>query len=214
MTASGNTWPTCTACGRGLREHEADRGACRLCQRRTDDQLRSLTGPTGLYAALAHTLQPGNSPTSSRVSGNTRTAPLPVRLEPLSLSSRGGIVTILQTWLVDWHDQLDWPHPRWEGDLQQQLDQAVTALRANLEWAASAHPAFAEFAQEVNSLVRQCECQVTGERPERRVTLACPCGATIRITLSTPGTRCPACATQYDRTTLLNLPLAQRAAAA
>jgi len=205
-------WPTCTACHRELRHDELGRIACRICQHRTDSNLDALAGNRGLYARLRSALAPGGSPGEGRVSGS-HTAPLPLRLEPLSLSARGGIITILQTWQVDWHETLGWNHPRWEGDLQQQLDQVVKALRSNLEWAASSHPAFAEFEAEVATVTRMCRCQITGERPERGVRVACACGASLRVTLSTPGTRCSSCGTQYGRTEVLELPLAERAAA-
>ncbi|KIZ16848.1 hypothetical protein [Streptomyces natalensis] len=207
-------WPTCTACGRNLWDTELGRQACRLCQSRAGEYLEALAGPRGLYASLALALRPGASSGEARVSGGARTAPLPLRLEPLSLSARGGVVTVLQTWLTDWHERLGWNHPRWQGGLQQQLDQVVKALRNNLEWAATEHPAFAEFATEVATLTRSCRRQVTGEKPERRVTVACPCGGTMRITISTPGTRCINCNTQYTRTDALELPLAERDMAA
>ncbi|MEU9333147.1 hypothetical protein AB0D49_08275 [Streptomyces sp. NPDC048290] len=126
--------------------------------------------------------------------------------------ARGGVVTVLQSWLTDWHEHLGWRHPRWQGGLQQQLDQVVRALRTNLEWAASTHPAFGEFADEVHALVRQCERQITGERRERPISVNCPCGAVLRVTVSTPGARCRGCDTQYARTEVLDLPLAARAA--
>ncbi|PAZ15662.1 hypothetical protein CLM62_12765 [Streptomyces sp. SA15] len=203
-------WPTC-GCGRQLRQDELGRVACRPCQERADQALRQLLGLDGLYARLATVLTPGRGGDGTIVS-TSRTAPLPLRLEPLSLMSRGGVVTVLQTWLVDWHELLGWRYPRWNGGLQQQLDDAVRALRMNLEWAASNHPAFWEFSVEVVALVRQCERQVTGERKERPIAVACPCGATLRVTVSTPGARCYGCDTQYARTQILDLPLASRAA--
>jgi hypothetical protein len=208
----GYEWPTCF-CGRQLRHNELGRVACRICQSRADENLAAVAGPRGLYAALTSALTPGASAGEGRVSGATREAPLPLRLEPLSLAARGGVVTILQTWLADWHELLGWRHPRWQGGLQQQCDQVVRALRNNLEWAATSHPAFTEFATEVAQIVRDCRRQTTGERPERRVAVTCPCGAVLRITLSTPGARCGACATQYARADLLELPLAGRIAA-
>jgi hypothetical protein len=204
-------WPTC-GCGRQLRTDELDRVACRLCQERADEALRQLPGPDGLYAQLATRLMPGRGGDSVVVSAS-RTAPLPLRLEPLNLMARGGVVTVLQTWQIDWHELLGWRHPRWNGGLQQQLDEAVHALRVNLEWAATAHPAFGEFAQEVTSLVRQCERQITGERKERPVAVSCPCGTTLHVTISTPGTRCRGCSAQYTRTEVLDLSLATRTAA-
>jgi len=203
--------PTCTACGRDFRTEEIGRVACRICRDRTDDNLAELAGPDGLYARLALCMAPGSAPKDGRAAGG-RTAPLPVRLTPLDLAARGGVVTVLQSWLVDWHETLGWSHPRWQGDLQRQLDQVAGALRRNLDWAASSHPAFDEFADEVSSLVRACRRQVTGERSERRITVACPCGGILRVTVSTPGARCAGCGTQYDRVGVLELPLAQRAA--
>lgn len=206
-------WPTCTACHRQLRDDELGRVACRLCQRRTAENLDAIPGKHGLYASLATALTPGAGTGEGRVSGS-RTAPLPLRLEPLSLSARGGVVTILQTWLVDWHEQLGWRHPRWNGGLQQQCDQVVKALQNNLEWAAASHPAFGEFADETAAMVRSCRQQATGERPERRIAVVCTaCDSIIRITVSTPGARCAGCGTQYGREDVLELPLAIRNAA-
>jgi hypothetical protein len=202
-------WPTC-GCGRQLRQDELDRVACRLCQGHVDQALRQLPGSNGLYAQLATRLMPGRGGDGLVVS-SSRTAPLPLRLEPLNLMARGGVVTVLQEWLVAWHEHFGWRHPRWKGDLQQQLADVVSALRVNLEGAAT-HPAFGDFVQEVTALVRQCERQITGERKERPIAVACPCGGILRVTISTPGTRCRGCDTQYARTEVLDLPLASRTA--
>ncbi|WP_200308230.1 hypothetical protein [Streptomyces adelaidensis] len=204
--------PACCRCLRRLRHDELGRTACRPCQDRVDQALRQLPGPDGLYRQLAHQLTPGRSDGGPTVTVS-RTAPLPLRLGPLSLMARGGVITVLQTWQIDWHEHLGWLHPRWKGDSPQQLDQVVHALRVNLGWAATSHPAFADFATEVHSLVRQCEQQVTGERRERPISVACPCGATLAVTVSTPGVRCRPCGTQYTRTDVLDLPLAARTAA-
>lgn len=204
---------TCTVCHRDLYADELNHQACRPCTDRVGLDLAALAGPDGLYARLADSLHPGSSSGGPAVSGS-RTAPLPVRLDPLSLAARGGIVTILQTWLIDWHDLLGYRHPRWEGDLQQQCDQAVKRLRVLLPWAAEAHGAFDEFAREVSHLRRQAETATGGERPPRRVPVACPCGHILRITLDTAGVRCPGCSTQYGHTEVLELPLAERRAAA
>jgi len=209
---SGYEWPTCSPCMRPLRHDELGRTACRLCQERVELALRQLPGSNGLYAQLATRLTPGRGGDSITVA-SSRTAPLPLRLEPLSLMARGGVVTVLQDWQVDWHDRLGWGHPRWQGDLQQQLDNVVKALRGNLDWAASSHSAFGEFAQETTALVRQCERQITGERKERPIAVACPCGTVLHITVSTNGVRCRGCNTQYNRGGVLDLPLAERAAA-
>lgn len=204
--------PVCTACGRGLLEHELRHQGCGVCVRTLDGLLLELAGPRGLYARLSTVLTPGTVAAGGRVSGS-RTAPLPLRLETLSLQARGGIVTILQTWIVDFHEHLAFRHPRWEGNLQQQCDQAVNRLRILLQWAAEHHPAWAEFASEIRQAVGACRAQVTGETPARRVTVTCHCGAPLRITLDTPGRRCDACGNQYGWAELRQLPLAERAAA-
>ncbi len=206
----GYEWPTCASCTRQLRHDELGRVACRLCQGRADTALRQLPGADGLYAQLGARLMPGRGGDSILVS-SSRTAPLPLRLEPLSLMARGGVVTVLQDWLTDWHEQLGWHHPRWQGGMQQQLDDVVHRLRINLEWAAASHPAFGDFLSDVTSYVRQCERQITGERKERPIAVACPCGAVLKVTVSTPGARCYGCSTQYARSEILDLPLAARA---
>ncbi|GAA2484895.1 hypothetical protein GCM10010406_21430 [Streptomyces thermolineatus] len=204
--------PRCTTCTRPLQDHEtADaRLSCRPCQDRADHNLRALAGPDGLYARLAPALAPGGGTGEARVSGS-RTAPLPLRLEPLSLAARGGVVTVLQTWVEDWATLAGRPAPWWRGAMQQQLDDAVASLRFNLEWAATRHPAFGEFAAEVAQLVRDCQRAITGERAERTIRVQCDCGGILRITVSTDRARCPRCDTHYGRDDILSLPLAPRA---
>jgi hypothetical protein len=202
----------CTVCLRDLYENELGHQACRPCTDRADANLAALAGTDGLYARLTDSLQPGSSSGGPAVSGS-RTAPLPVRLDPLSLAARGGVITVLQTWLIDWHETLGYRHPRWDGDLQQQLDQVVQRLRVLLPWAAEAHGAFAEFANEIGTLRRQCETATGGEKPPRRIGVSCTCGRTLKVTLDTAGVRCPDCSAQYGHSEALRLPLAERRAA-
>jgi hypothetical protein len=202
----------CTVCLRDLYEHELGHQACRPCTDRVDLHLRALAGTDGLYARLADSLHPGSSSGGPAVSGS-RTAPLPLRLEPLSLAARGGVVTILQTWLIDFHETLGYNHPRWDGDLQQQCDQVVGRLRVLLPWAAEAHGAFSEFALEIGQLRRQCETATGGEKPPRRIGVSCTCGRTLKVTLDTAGVKCPDCSAQYGHSEALRLPLAERRAA-
>ncbi|MFF5473371.1 hypothetical protein [Streptomyces achromogenes] len=200
----------CTVCSAAL--YDTEEQTCRPCTERVAANLLALAGPDGLYARLSASLHPGSRTGGPAVSGS-RTAPLPVRLDPLSLAARGGVVTILQTWLVDWHETLGYRHPRWDGDLQQQLDQVVGRLRNLIPWAAAEHGAFSEFASEVGQLRRQCEAATGGERGPRRFGVTCPCGATLKITIESPGKHCGACGAQYDRRALFDLQLAERRAA-
>jgi len=202
--------PCCTVCHHALYDSEVAHQACRPCTRRVDDNLAALPA---LYVQLGSRLAPGSSSGGPAVSGS-RTAPLPLRLEPLNLLARGGVVTILQTWLIDFHDLNDWTYPQWRGDLRRQCEDVVKRLRGNLLWAAASHPAFAEFAGEIRQLRGQCQAQVDGERPPRRVFVTCPCSQTLGFTLDTTGLRCPNCQQQYGHSELLDLPLAERRAAA
>ncbi|QLJ01504.1 hypothetical protein HZZ00_11030 [Streptomyces sp. NEAU-sy36] len=200
----------CIVCARELYDTEVQ--TCRLCAERVASDLRALAGPDGLYARLADSLAPGSGSGGPAVSGS-RTAPLPVRLGPLSLAARGGIVTVLQTWLIDWHDLLAYTHPRWDGDLQQQLDQVVGRLLNLLPWAAENHGAFDEFVGEVAGLVHQSRAATGEEKPPRRIGVQCACGTTLKVTLDTAGIRCPGCSTQYGHSEALRLPLSERRAA-
>ncbi|WP_405749779.1 hypothetical protein OHA19_08055 [Streptomyces sp. NBC_00012] len=129
------------------------------------------------------------------------------------MTAGGPVLGPLETWARDWRE-----HGRAEvceaGTLQQRVDHAVRTLRFNLQWAAVNHPAVDEFARETSLISRQCEAQVSGERRPRTVPVACPCGQTLRVTLDTPGCRCPRCGTQYGHSELMDLPLAERRIAA
>ncbi|NUP16501.1 MAG: hypothetical protein HOZ81_10425 [Streptomyces sp.] len=203
--------PVCTICHRDLRDDEA--GACRICVDLIDQHLRALAGPEGLYARLSAQLAPGAGNGGPAVSGS-RTAPVPVRLDVLNLMTAGGpVLGPLETWVRDWETygraELDEA-----GTLQRRVDHAVATLRFNLAWAAAHHPAVDEFGREVHAMWRACDRQISGERPARIVPVACPCGSVLRITLDTPGARCPGCDTQYGHAALMELPLAERRIAA
>ncbi|MEU2313117.1 hypothetical protein [Streptomyces albidoflavus] len=203
MTTTVTT--ACVVCHSALWQDELGRMACRRCTDRISADLAALPG---LYVQLGGALMPGSGAGGPAVSGS-RTAPLPLRLAPLSLAARGGVVTVLQSWLVDVHELLGYPHPRWEGDLVGQCHQVVARLQLLLPWIAENHPAVDDFAHEVRRTRAECEQVITGERRGRTVAVACPCGATLRITLDTLGRRCT-CGEQYGREALLSLPLAER----
>lgn len=143
--------------------------ACPLCKRPTEDGVHDrcrfavdhrLEQIPGLYAALAAVLEPGRA-AGARVSGS-RTPPLPVRLEPLSLRGRGGIITILATWETDWRDRAGLAViPARAGreqllDSDQALADVIAFLRRQLGWAIAYHPAVDEFAEEVREIEKAC----------------------------------------------------------
>lgn len=202
----------CSLCHRALWADELDRYVCRLCTDRISQDLSALSGKTGLYAQLPAVLAPGAGATGPAVSGS-RTAPLPLRIDVLNLMTEAGpVLGPLETWVRDW-ETLGHADLCEAGTLQQRVDHAVGTLRFNLEWAARHHPAADEFGREIGIIARTCRGVLGGERPPRRVTVACPCGGTMRVTLDTPGARCGGCGEQYGHSEVLQLPMADRAAA-
>ncbi|MFD5027034.1 hypothetical protein [Streptomyces sp. NPDC058373] len=203
MTTTVTT--ACVVCLSALWQDEVGRLACRRCTLRISDDLAALPG---LYVQLGGALMPGSGAGGPAVSGS-RTAPLPLRLAPLSLAAKGGVVTVLQQWVEDWHSCLEYEAPTWKGDLTAQCHAAVARLQLLLPWAVESHPAVDDFADEVRQTRAECEQAITRERRGRTVAVACPCGASLRITLDTLGRRCT-CGEQYGREALLSLPLAER----
>jgi hypothetical protein len=140
---------------------------CTICHGPTDDRdpvrhqrcaerlAADLRAIPGHYALMGAVLAPGTAGGGAHVSG-TRTAPLPVRLEPLSLRAKGGMVTVMASWEVDWRETLGWD-PGYRGGGQQDLAAIVLWLRAHLPWAVESHPAVNEFAAEVRDLLHQCK---------------------------------------------------------
>lgn len=189
---------------------------CTICRRPTDDRdpirhqhcadrLRTdLADIPGLYALMGAVLAPGTAGGGSRVSG-TRTAPLPVRLEPLSLRARGGIVTILATWEADWRETRGLTEAQ-RGTAERDLGGIVLWLRAHLPWAIDEHPAIQEFADEIRDVVRQCRA-AAGLLPRMMRIGECPalvgeaaCGAALYADPQGHEIRCRECGTRWPRT--------------
>lgn len=199
----------CTRCPRELRDHECGRYLCRPCE---DKAAEALVGIPGRYQQLGQLLHRGAS-TGPAVSGS-KTAPIPLRVDILELQlETGPILAPLQSWVRDWehhgHAEL---HET--GPLQDQVAGACRTLRYNLRWAVEHHAAVDEFAEELASIWRTLQGVTSGERPARKIPVACPCGHTIRTTLNTRGETCSGCGAVYGHSEILRLPLADRRAAA
>ncbi len=177
------------------------------CQARIAEHLAELPA---LHAELADHLVPDRGGDGGRA--GTRTAPIPCSLEVLSLTSRGGIEGVLAGWEASTRELLGWDPapPRTVG---QSVGASARFLAVNLSWICDNHPAITDLAHELAALVAHADRIITGDRPERRVAVACRCGGTLHVTLSTPGTRCANCGQQYGHAEALQLPLAQRTAA-
>lgn len=190
--------------------------ACTICRRATDperdpirhqrcaDRLRAdLIAIPGLYALMGAVLAPGAAAGGAHVSG-TRTAPLPVRLEPLSLRARGGIVTVMATWEADWREVRGFA-PAERGSSERDLAAIVLWLRAHLPWAIEEHQAIVEFAGELRDIGMQCRA-TAGLLPKLRRIGDCPalvedepCGAALYADPTAEEIRCRKCRTRWPR---------------
>ena len=195
-------WPACS-CGRQLRQDELGRVACRLCQERADEDLASLPA---IYGDLNDEITPTCGGSIRLIGGSHSHSHSPVPLNVTVLALLDDVPATLAAWVDDWAE-----HGHADPTSSSVID-AVRTLRFNLEWAATSHPAFADFVREVYRLRRRCE-HANGIETERTIKVACRCGTAIGITVSTPGARCRGCGAQYARNDVLRLPLATRAAA-
>jgi len=177
-----------------------------------------------LYRGLRAVLEPGRTD-GARVSG-TRTAPLPLRVEPLSLLCRGGIVSILATWETDWRERRELRvDPARAGreqlvDGDQVLADVIKFLRVHLEWAIAEHPAFGEFAGEIREIVGACRSALGLTTDLKRIG-QCPaqlgdrtCGRVLYADPRADEIRCDRCRTVWpkNRWLLLGAAIAETAA--
>lgn len=192
--------------------------ACPLCRRpadRTHDRCRAaldarLRQIPGLYQLLADVLEPGTAP-AARVSGS-RTPPMPVRLEPLNLRAKGGIIAILATWETDWRETRGLPAVPARADHEQLLvgdhilAEVVNFLRTHLDWAIEHHPAVDEFAGEIREIVEACYTAL-GLRSDLKKIGSCPtvddegrpCGRTLYADPYLDMIRCTRCHAEWTR---------------
>jgi hypothetical protein len=189
----------CTICRRPT-DPERDPVRHENCARRLSADLRDIPGH---YALMGAVLAPGTAGGRAHVSG-TRTAPLPVRLEPLSLRARGGMVTMMASWEVDWRETRGLSAAQ-RGDGERDLSAIVLWLRAHLPWAIDEHPGVDEFAAEVRDVLRQCRT-AAGLLPNMMRIGNCPvdvdgepCGAALYADPQGEEIRCRKCRTSWPR---------------
>lgn len=179
------------------------------CQERIAVNLRALPG---LYRALERELAPGRrGGDGGRPS--RRGAPLPVNEAVLDLRSRGGIEGVVGGWAREVCEREGWRIPPL-GSVEAIVVWGCELLLKNLNMLCDEHDAIREIADELRSVTGQARRILDGEPAPRRIPVACPCGAVLRVTLDTPGARCGGCETQYGHDQLLGLPMAERRAAA
>jgi hypothetical protein len=178
------------------------------CRQHIADDLAELPG---LYRQLEQELAPGRRGDGGR--SGSRSAPIPVSLDVLDLRARGGIEGVVGGWARDVCEREGWTIPLL-GSVEAIVDWACSLLLVNLPMLCDEHPAIREIADEIRQVTGQARRLVSGEPAPRRIPVACPCGAVLRVTLDTPGAKCPGCETQYGHDEVLGLPMAERRAAA
>ncbi|WP_405634691.1 hypothetical protein OHB53_11260 [Streptomyces sp. NBC_00056] len=95
MSLDDVTALACTICRSRLYADEFGHQVCRPCTERIDRGLRGLAGREGLYARLGGRLMPGSS------GRREPHVPAPAPVGAAEPHSPRGVVTILQTWIVD-----------------------------------------------------------------------------------------------------------------
>lgn len=146
------SWPTCVICHAVIPAADQPRHACVGCETRLRDQLAYLA--TALVD-LPHCLVPEHSGDSGGRSSARVEAPLPLRLDVVSLLGGGGIRDVLGGWAREWIEAR-------RGDpLPGTPDPAGDALR----WACRHHPAIGEYAIDVGELYADARDALTDREP-------------------------------------------------
>ena len=192
------TLTRCTSCRAALRVDETGRQGCLTCQQNAFQDLRDLSGRTGLYAALSGALAPSRSADGPRTSGGAAEPSLGCDTRVLDLMSpTTGVHAVLISWATDWSQlmgrQLEDPR----------FDSVCRGLAHHLGWAVHHHPAWADFSTELGRQVVLCR-EVTGQAPRRRPSVGTchtvlddrtECGGDLSYQQETVTTRCRACHT-------------------
>ena len=201
----------CTHCPRLLHASELHRQVCRPCEDRATTQIREL--PT-LYRQLEAALIPGRTGSSAGRAPVSRTAPLPVALQPLNLRGPGGIVSMLLGIEQRWRIDLDWSYLPQRGGYEPTLDGTAKVIANNLPWACDEYKRVAADLMLISSLHGQATSAVTGERDVRVPIGCCPiandqtgavCGQALKVSPWAPSIRCGGCGTIWQRNEWLRL---------
>lgn len=107
------------------------------------------------YALMGAVLAPGTVGGRAHVSG-TRTAPLPVRLEPLSQRGPGGMVTTLAMWETHIRAERGLSAGTPRGISEGDLNAIVLFLRSQLAWATEQYSQVRKLASDLRNIIHEC----------------------------------------------------------
>lgn len=211
LVAAVDEAPRCVVCRRTIPPWDQPRYACQGCQQRTAARLAELPD---LYAALDPA--PGRgAPLVGTCHGSAGSrAPLNLAVVDLTASaSRDAVLPRLVSWVRDWADVGRLEPPAWPLSDAERVAACCHWLRWHLDWAAREHLAVDDFVQEIGDVYGHLHALATGDRGERPVMLACPCGGRVPFRLSGDRFHCRDCGRQYGHVEVYELQPAQRAAA-
>ncbi|WP_411140279.1 hypothetical protein [Streptomyces sp. x-80] len=195
----------CTACTAPL---TTSAQLCDACAHGLDVRLDEL--PV-YYLLLADRLQPGAARGDGPVA-LVREAPLPVRVDVLTMRAEGGMVSVLESWREAMQDARGWGRPARVGTIERRVQAAARGLRINLDWIAAEFPGAADMAREIRHLARQANALLDPAPGVLRVGDCAAdlgggdiCGAPLRVPAGAASIRCRLCGTDYPPHTWMTL---------
>lgn len=201
--------PTCVQCHARLRDTElaAGRWACFRCEATAVTELRAIPALFQSVNTLSALIK-GSS--TGGIGAPRHEAPAPLRIAVLNMTGPGGAASQLQAIGNAWSETLGWqvsPRPA-------NVATETAFLINNIRWACERYPDVAGHLKAISRIHSALSSLDTGERQPRRISVRCPCDTVLKVTIDTPGARCPGCETQYGHSEVLRLPVAGSRAAA
>lgn len=195
----------CVKCQRPLWTDELAAGcwACRRCEETTAEHLRALPA-LFRQASLLSALMKGSRADAGIGSSTGSAAPLKIGV--LSLTAKGGAVTLLQDIEDSWRRILAWSMG--ETRHHTDIDGVTKFLTNNLRWACENYPEIGQDLSTIERLRGALHSVDTGERGPRRFDVLCAtehCTGRMNININTPAATCTECGIDYDRDALMRL---------
>lgn len=192
----------CSSCQRLLYLSELQRQVCFLCEDRAGKQLRALPN---LYADLGtHALHPATGIRGPRITGASKTPPLPVALHTLTLRGPGGIITLLQDIEDSWRRARGSRiHPQ-ASVTDKALASIINYLNINLTWACESYEDAADDLDTITTVYWQARNALSGKQA-RFIPVRCrllyddgsECGAELLVDINRSAAKCGECGTRW-----------------
>lgn len=160
----------CTACHK---QHESASLVCLRCEKRTESNLRQLSGLYKEVVSAGHVVLIPCEQHSRTPRASTSRQTTPVRLDVLALTGPGGVADQLRSVLLMWYAALDRKLPAGAS-----FSDLVDRLLFNLSWAAGSWSGFPEFSNRLVTLKSRCSAALDPTSVTPRVPVGrCPAQA-------------------------------------